>query len=200
MGRGRLGCPSSPLRLPHSIPFLSLPLQGSAPPSELFSHLHPGDCSCGCGGRSAGERGYRACLCFSRVYSHLFVTPKVTGGWHPVIDLSSLNSYVDVSHFHMETAHSVLQSLRLGDWMVSLDLQDAYLQVPVHPSSRRFLRYCVGDSVYQFRSLCFGLATAPQVFTRVMAPVSSIMHRFGFRILYSVTWTTGLFSGLRSRN
>ena len=30
----------------------------------------------------------------------------------------------------------------------------------------------MGDSVYQFRSLCFGLAT-----------VSSIMHRFGFRIL-----------------
>ena len=36
-------------------------------------------------------------------YSHLFVTPKVTGGWRPVIDLSRLNGFVDVSHFHMET-------------------------------------------------------------------------------------------------
>ena len=67
--------------------------------------------------------------------------------------------------------------------MVSLDLQDAYLQVPVHPSSRRYLRFCVGDSVLQFRSLCFGLSTAPQTFTHVIAPISSIMHRFGFRIL-----------------
>ena len=67
--------------------------------------------------------------------------------------------------------------------MVSLDLQDAYLQVSVHPSSRRYLRFCVGDSVYQFCALCFGLSTAPQAFTRVMAPVSSIMHRHGFRIL-----------------
>ena len=45
-------------------------------------------------------------------YSSLFVTPKVTGGWCPVIDLSRLYSYVDVFHFHMETAHLVLQSLR----------------------------------------------------------------------------------------
>ena len=50
-------------------------------------------------------------------YSRLFVTPKVTGGWRPVIDLSHLNCFVE-----METAQSVLQSLRPRDWMVSLDL------------------------------------------------------------------------------
>ena len=116
-------------------------------------------------------------------YSRPFVTPKVTGGWRPVIDLSHLNGFVDVSHFHMETTQTVLQSLREGDWLVSLHLQDAYLQVLVHPSSRRYLRFCVGESVYQFRALYFGLSTAPQVFTRVMAPVSVIMHRHGFRIL-----------------
>ena len=120
---------------------------------------------------------------FPGFYSRLFVTPKVTGGWRPVIDLSCLNGWVDVSHFHMETAQTVLQSLRAGDWMVSVDLEDAYLQVPVHSSSCRYLRFCVGDSVYQFRALCFGLSTAPQAFTRVMAPVSSIMHRHRFRIL-----------------
>ena len=119
-------------------------------------------------------------------YSCLFVTPKVTGGWRPVIDLSHLNCSVLVSHFHIETQQTVLQSLRPGDWLVSLDLQDAYLQVPVHPTSRRYLRFCVGDEVYQFRALCFGLSTAPQTFTHVMAPISSIMHHFGFRILSSV--------------
>ena len=116
-------------------------------------------------------------------YSRLFLTPKVTGGWRPVIYLSHLNRFVRLSRFHMETLASVLQSLRPGDWMVSLDLQDAYLQVPVHPNSRRFLRFCVGPEVFQFKALCFGLSSAPQVFTQVMAPVSSIMHRYGFRIL-----------------
>ena len=116
-------------------------------------------------------------------YSRLFVTPKVTGGWRPVIDLSFLNRFVRLSHFRMETAQSVLQSLRSGDWLISLDLQDAYLQVPVHPQSRRFLHFCLGSQVYQFRVLCFGLSSAPLVFTRVMAPVSSTMHRSGYRIL-----------------
>ena len=65
----------------------------------------------------------------------------------------------------------------------SLDLQDAYLQVPVHPESRKYQHFCLCDKVYQFWVQCFGLSSAPQVFTHVMAQVSSIMHRFGFRIL-----------------
>ena len=67
--------------------------------------------------------------------------------------------------------------------MASLGLRDAYLQVPVHPESRCYLRFCVGEEVFQFRALCFSLLTATHAFTRVMAPVSSIMHRHGFRIL-----------------
>ena len=116
-------------------------------------------------------------------YSRLFVTPKVTGSWSLVIDLSHLICFVQVSHFRMETAQSVLQSLRPGDWMICIDLQEAYLQVPIHPDPRWYLRFCIGEKSFQFRVLCFGLSSAPQVFTCVMAPVSSIMHRFGYRIL-----------------
>ena len=34
--------------------------------------------------------------------------------------------------------------------------------------------------VFQFLALCLGLSTAPQVFTRVMAPVWSFLHSLGF--------------------
>ena len=94
-----------------------------------------------------------------------------------------LKGYVASSHFHMETPQSVLRSIRPGDWMISLDLQDAYLQVPVHRDSRRYLRFVVQGRAYQFRVLCFGLTTAPQVFTRIMAPVSAILHKYGVRML-----------------
>ena len=66
----------------------------------------------------------------------------------------------------METIQSVLLSVRPGDWMASIDLREAYLQVPVHPESRPFLRFVTNGQVYQFKALCFGLSTAPQVFTR----------------------------------
>ena len=65
---------------------------------------------------------------------------------------------------------------------MSLDLKDAYLQVPMHPESRKFLRFVAFGKVYQFKVLCFGLSTAPQVFTRVMAPVSAFLHRSGIRL------------------
>ena len=115
-------------------------------------------------------------------YSRLFVVWKTSGSWRPVIDLSHLNRFVDVSPFQMETIQSVLLSVRQGDWMASIDLKEAYLQVPVHPASRHFLRFVFRDNVYQFKVLCFGLSTAPQVFTRVMAPVSAILHSMGIRM------------------
>ena len=109
-------------------------------------------------------------------YSRLFVVMKASGAWRPVIDLSLLNLKVQKTSFKMETLQSVLPSIRAGDWMVSLDLKDAYLQVPMHPESRKFLRFVACGKVYQFKVLCFGLSSAPQVFNRVMAPVRAFLH------------------------
>ena len=77
--------------------------------------------------------------------------------------------------------------------MVSLDLQDAYLQVPFHHNSRCYLRFVVGGRTYRFRVLCFGLTTAPQVFMRIMAPVSAILHKYG-RLTHPGLYRTRLFT------
>ena len=76
--------------------------------------------------------------------SRLFVVQKDSGAWRPIIDLSTLVIYIASQRFHMETPQSVLRSIRPGDWMISLDLQDAYLQVPIHPESRRYLHFTMG--------------------------------------------------------
>ena len=50
---------------------------------------------------------------------------------------------------------------------------------PIHPE--RFHRIPAtshGGVSYQLRVLCFGLATAPHVFTRLRAPISTILHRY----------------------
>ena len=107
---------------------------------------------------------------------------KASGSWRPVIDLSLLNLRVLKTSFKMETLQSVLLSVRAGDWMVSLDLKDAYLQVPMHPESRKFLRFVACGKVYQFKVLCFGLSMALQVFTWVIAPVSAFLYRSGIRL------------------
>ena len=39
-------------------------------------------------------------------------------------------------------------------------------------------RFPMGRIYYQLRVLCFGLTTATNVFTRLMAPMSTILHRY----------------------
>ena len=122
-------------------------------------------------------------------YSRLFVVQKASGAWRPVIDLSTLNNFVVKTKFKMETVQSVLASVRQGNWIFSIDLQDAYFQIPIHPESRKYLRFSSHLGIFQFKALCFGLSTAPQVFTRMMAPISSILHEIGIRILrYLDNW------------
>ncbi len=79
-------------------------------------------------------------------YSHYFLATKKTGG-----NLRGLNAYLLVEKFRMETLASVLRDLQKGMWMISLDLQDAYLHVSIVPRHRRFLRFSLRD---QQGSLC----------------------------------------------
>ena len=106
-------------------------------------------------------------------YSRLFLVEKASGGWRPVIDLSHLNEFVQLTRFKMETVTSVLVSVREGDFLASLDLKDAYFQIPIHRSSKKLLRFTSEGTVYQFRALCFGLSTTPHVITRGFVVVSA---------------------------
>ena len=133
-------------------------------------------------------------------YSRLFLVEKATGGWRPVIDLSTLNTFIRQTPFKMETVASVLNIVQENDLLASLDLKDAYFQVPVHPSSRKFLRFVSQGTVYQFKVLCFGLSTAPQVFTRVFAAVSAWAHTRGIRLLrYLDDWLVLAPSEVKAR-
>ena len=116
-------------------------------------------------------------------YNRLFLVEKVTGDWRPVIDLSHLNEFVLQTPFRMEAVASVLLSIQEGDFLASIDLKDAYFQIPIHQSSRKLLRFLSRGIVYQFKALCFGLSTDPQVFTRVFAAVSAWAHTHGISLL-----------------
>ncbi len=117
-------------------------------------------------------------------YSHYFLATKRTGGFRPILNLTGLNTYLRATKFRMETLTSILQGLHQGWWMVSLDLKDAYLHVPIHPSHWRYLRFALRNAegvltVYQWRVLPFGLASAPRVFTKLLAPVAAHLHLQG---------------------
>ncbi len=81
----------------------------------------------------------------------------------------------------METLSSILRDLHQGMCMISLDLKDAYLHVLIIPQHRKFLRIALRDHqgilhIYQWGVLPFGLASAPRVFTKLLAPIAAHLH------------------------
>ena len=83
-----------------------------------------------------------------------------------MIDLSPLNGCVSLTPFKMETVSPVLSAMREGDFLASIDLRDAYFQVPIHRSLSKFLRFLSGVVVFKHGSTgvrsCFGLGSRPR--------------------------------------
>ena len=98
-------------------------------------------------------------------YSQLFLRPKPSGEYRPIIDLSRLNNHIVCPKFKMETVQSIRNSLQPGEWCTQIDIKDAYLHIPVQARFRKYLRFTVDGVVYQFRTLPFGLSVAPRIFT-----------------------------------
>ena len=64
--------------------------------------------------------------------------------------------------------------------MTSLDLSDAYLHIPIHNRSQKFLRFHFQNQTFQ--ALPFGLSTAPMEFTCVVKEVKLMAQSQGIRI------------------
>lgn len=124
----------------------------------------------------AGEQG-------QGFYSNLFVVPKPNGDVRPILDLKLLNRFLRVRSFRMESIRSVVAALQGKEFLASIDIKDAYLHVPIFPGHYRYLRFALNYRHYQFVALPFGLATAPRVFTKILAPVLAILREQGILIM-----------------
>jgi hypothetical protein len=107
-------------------------------------------------------------------YSHIFVFPKKQkGSWKLIIDLP---------HFKMETTRSVAAAILPGDWTVSLDLQDAYLYIPVHPDYQHYLGFYFECRLYQFNAMPFRLASAPLIFQSIVKAFVAPLLTLGLKL------------------
>ena len=100
-----------------------------------------------------------------------------------MINLRALNQYVRVEHFKMEGLHLVPDLLQQRDWMVKMDLKDAYLQIPIHPDHQHLLQFIWGQKHFKFQCLPFGLSSAPRVFTKLLKPVVGFLRQIGLRLI-----------------
>ena len=165
---------------PSSAPLL---FQCSHPNAFFQPHLHQGGCYGG-GHLRLYCRG--CCGACSTPFSRL-LQPSVrcvedlgvVASGHRPLPSQSLCGHVSLP----DGDHSVCAPVGASGGLGGLHRSEG--SVPSSAGSSSFsslLRFLFRDTVYQFKALCFGLSTAPQVFTRVMAPVSAMLHSMGIRM------------------
>ena len=116
-------------------------------------------------------------------YSNVFLVPKKGGELRPVINLRNLNGFLPYQHFKMEGIQLLRDLMEEGDWLVKLDLKDAYLTINVAEEFRKYLKFFWRNKIMEFTSLPFGIAIAPRVFTKIMKVPIAILRRLGIRLV-----------------
>ena len=115
--------------------------------------------------------------------SHIFPVPKKTlGEFRIIFDLTSLNKYIRKVRFRMDSIASIMPLISPGDWLISIDLSDAYHTVPMHFLSMPFLSFILFQIYYQFTCLPQGLSSSPRVFTMLMRVVMKFLRSLSVKI------------------
>ena len=101
----------------------------------------------------------------------------------------------------MESLAAVLPELKAGGEL-PWNLKDAYLHIAIDPSDKKWLGFSIDEQTYRFKSLPFGLSTAPRTFTRIVKVVAEHFRRKGVSVfVYLDDWLlTAPSAGVLRRN
>lgn len=118
-------------------------------------------------------------------YSDIFTVPKKNSTKRRLIhNMRFLNRHYlqRPPKFRLVNLAQLRRVIQPLDYLVSLDLSDAYLHVPIHPDSQHLLRFILGGQHYQWASLPFGISWAPWLFTRITTPIRVFLQLRGICI------------------
>ena len=113
-------------------------------------------------------------------YNWLFLVPKPNNRWRPILDLSTLNTFLNTESFKMETQETIRTSLQVGEWVTSIDFKDTYFHIP--QSVQEVHAFSHPGPVLPVKALPFGLSTALMEFTVVAKEVKLMALQRGIRI------------------
>ena len=127
-----------------------------------------------CGG--GGRDGHRRNLC-SILWGGQEGHDRPTGmlGWTATKRTHRLRALQNGGHI---TVRDLVQP---KDWLTKIDISDAYPHIAIPPKLRHLFRFVWNGKTFQYRSMCFGLSSAPRVWTRIMKPIVNLLRQLGIR-------------------
>ncbi|KAI5631181.1 reverse transcriptase (RNA-dependent DNA polymerase) domain-containing protein [Phthorimaea operculella] len=115
--------------------------------------------------------------------SRIFLVPKSDGTNRPIFDLRNLNDYLKPKKFYLPSHFTVPEFLQKQDFMIKLDLSQAYFHVPVKETHQRYLSLYFQDQLYCMTCLPFGLSTAPIAFARISNWIATQLRKKNIRVI-----------------
>ena len=112
--------------------------------------------------------------------STVFTTEKSDDTHRMILNLKKLNEHISYVHFKMESLQNVLQLMKPGVWMGSIDLKDAYYSVRVMESHQRFFTFYWDMAYYEYVRMPNGYAQAPLIFTKLLKQPFSFLRKQGY--------------------
>ena len=109
-------------------------------------------------------------------FNRLFIVPKPNQKWRPILDLSTLNKFLCVKTFKMETPETIPISLQQGEWVTSPISTYQYTPGPESSSGFTFK-----TSLTNFRPFLLA-STTPMEFIWVVKEVKLMAQSRGIRI------------------
>ncbi|KAN0023520.1 hypothetical protein ACTFIV_007906 [Dictyostelium citrinum] len=83
----------------------------------------------------------------------------------------------------MEGIKNLPLMVKQGSYMVKLDIKKAYLHVLVDPHYRDLLRFVWNGVHYRWKTMPFGLSTAPRIFTMLLRPVLRMLRELNVSVI-----------------
>lgn len=103
--------------------------------------------------------------------SPLVVVKKKDGSLRLCVDLREPNKAIVVDGYPLPHTEELLQLLAGATWFSKLDLASAYHQVGLTETSRELTTFISHEGLFRFKRVCFGLASAPATFQKLMSNV-----------------------------
>lgn len=106
--------------------------------------------------------------------SPVLLVPKKDGSKRFVVDFRKVNSLSKKDAYPLPYISSILDKLRAGKYISTIDLEKGYWQVELEESSREITAFTIpGRGLFHFKVMPFGLHSAGATFQRLMDKVIS---------------------------
>ena len=126
----------------------------------------------GAGGKGSHKTGFPS----TKPILKQLVSCKEKGWQQPsCYNSENLNGFVDYQHFKMQDISTLKDLIQPNDWMIKLDLKNAYFSAPIHKDHWKYFHFQWINSIKEFHCLPFGYGPAPRRFRKlfrlVLAPL-----------------------------